>query len=227
MTGASEPSGEKDRVGPADETVKRPLLSFRAMQEARLQEALREIEERHGRHLPHQRRSRLRWLECFVGGPEILAGLHGDPYPYEHLSHEGLAPDILDRLDFIALLADDTCWEALGAEHLIGTRQLLHDLALREPALFRGSSNDCLAAAAACWIVGKLNRRIAFDQVQVQDLVSHLRLRSSPAARAARFLEVLDAGPAFHRIGLGTDRYLTSARRVGLVRMREELRDVT
>ena len=226
MTAASEESGEKDGVGPRDDSEKRPLMSYRAIQKARLEQVLREIEERHGRHLPQQRQSRLRWLEHFVGGPEILAGLHGDPFPSEPFSHEGLSTDILDRLDFIALLADDTGWEVMGGEHLVGTRRLLHDLALRDPNLFRRSSSDCLAAAAACWIVGKLNRRIGFDQVQVQDLTSHLHLRSSPSARAATFLGAFDAGPNFDKVGLGTDRYLTSARRIGLVRMREELRDV-
>lgn len=220
MTSEEDPTGQ-------DRPEKRQQISPRATKEALFQQAIRDIEERHGRDRPHRRDDRLRWLERFVGGEEVLAKLHSAPFPDEPLNLDGLAVDILDRLDFIGLLADDARWKLFGSEHHTATRALLHDLALRDPAIFRRSSSDPMAAAAVCWIVAELNCTLGYYRIQVQDLTAHLQLQSSPSARAKVFLEAIGGRPNFDTIGLGTERHLTSATRARLIRAREEVRDPT
>lgn len=130
--------------------------------------------------------------------------------------------DIRDRVLRIAELIEQVCDEFFGDVELrTACRRFLADAAAGDPAVFRRRSKDEPLAGAVCWVVANANGKL--DHGDTGQMLSVLGLKGSVSGRAEPLLRAIGAGDLFSSYDphLGTPRYLTSARRDGIIRRRD------
>jgi hypothetical protein len=171
-------------------------------------------------------------LRRAVGGEAALEALDAHPLPDEPFAWDGVPPDVHDRVDEVLTLLDRCCAELLDGQYRTACRRLLADAAAGNPELFRRRSRPATAAAAICWIVGKVNS--LFDEapvtpkMQVKQLAAHFGTTGTAAAqRGNAVLRAIGAEPARHGwLELGTPRYLTGQRRAYILAERDRYRAI-
>lgn len=157
-------------------------------------------------------------LRRTVGGEQALRDLDAEPLPDEVLDASGFPEPTRARVVEVAELVDACCDELLGREARTACRRFLGDLATADPEVLRRGRVDT-AAAAVVWTVAKANRLLDRAVLPAKDLLAWFGLTGSVSQRAATMLRALGLPDytAGTEIRLGTPRYLTAARRRGLI----------
>ena len=167
-------------------------------------------------------------LERAVGGAQTLATLDEVPLPDEPLDWDGVAEDIRDRVNEVAVLCDACCEALLDTEYRTAARRLLAAVASGDPAVFRRKARPETAAAAICWIIGKANELFvpSAGGMAAKDLVAHFGLQGSVSQRAGTLLRAAGLrDDTYGTIALGSPRYLVSARRLRIIERRDRYSD--
>jgi hypothetical protein len=157
-----------------------------------------------------------------AGGAAALARLDDVELPDEPFDWDGIADDIVPRVQDVLTLVDQCCDHLLDVEYRTASRRLLSRAAVGEPAIFRRKAKAETAAAAVVWIVGKANQ--AFDgrgfRLRAGDLTEYLGVKGTPSQRAQIFLRA--AGFDVHTYDLRLDAtFLVSTKRARMVELRD------
>jgi len=165
-------------------------------------------------------------LLAAVGSEEELEGLSGDPLPDEQFEWLGIEEDIRPKLEEILALCDANADELLDVEHRTANRRLLRDLAIANPAFFRGRAAARTSAAAVSYLVAHANHSLsAYGPLTATELMKQFGV-GSVGQRTQLFRDFL--GLPYRRVTDGpmllesTD-YLVSSRRQELITERDRL----
>lgn len=159
-----------------------------------------------------------------VGSEDAYDRLDVDPLPDEPLDLARLPEDVRDRVGRIGALTDRVCDDVFqDVELRTACRRLLVDVAAADPAIFRRRSKDEPVAGAICWVIAKVNR--VLEHGDTGPMLATIGVTGSVSQRAQPMLSAIGVHD-FSSWGseLGSPRYLTSRRRAGLIRRREEYR---
>ncbi|MGH3707933.1 MAG: DUF6398 domain-containing protein [Pseudonocardiaceae bacterium] len=164
-------------------------------------------------------------LRRAVGGEAALDQLDATPLPDEPFAWDPIPADIHARVTEVLTLVDRCCAELLDVEYRTACRRYLGRAAAADPEIFRRRSRAETAAAAICWGIGKAND-LFHGTMRVKDLMGHFGLsQSGVSQRSEPLLRAIGVDP--HQYGgmyLGSPDYLTSARRMRILALRDRYR---
>lgn len=163
-------------------------------------------------------------LDRAVGGRATLMSLDTSPLPDAPFPWTGVPEDIHGRVREVLELCD-RCADALfDVEHRTAFRRFLSRAAAADPGIFRRKGAADRAAAAVCWAVAKANGSIGpYGRLESQELTGWFGVKGSVSQRAEVFLRANGVNPheQIALMDLGTPDLLTSARRAGIVELRD------
>lgn len=166
-----------------------------------------------------------------VGGEATLNELDADPLPAEPFAWETVPTDVHGRVGEVLELVDRCCAELLDTEYRTACRRLLCDVATGDPAIFRRRGKATTAAAAVCWLIGKVNPLFGREggtgpHLAVKHLTAHFGVSNgSVSQRSEALLRAVGADP--HDVDgkdLGSARYLTGPQRARILTDRDRFR---
>ena len=127
-------------------------------------------------------------------------------------------------------MVDDLCRrcsaDLFDSEFGAACQRFLADVVRADPQIFRRKGRPESAAAAVCWIIGRVNHALYEPKgVKVKDLLAWFGLSGTLIKRAETMIKALGFDPwqFTMRHSLGTTRYLTSGRRREIVNLREQV----
>ena len=159
-----------------------------------------------------------------VGDRETLDHLDLAPLPDEVFGWSEVPDDIHDRVEEVLALTDEVTETHLDVEYRTACRRLLRDVASGDPAIFRRKSTSARTAAAICWMVSKANNSVGYAGAMAsQDLLAYFGVKGSVSQRTEAMQRAIGVNPyrQYGSMDLGTSAYLVSARRAGIVEMRD------
>ena len=162
-------------------------------------------------------------LASDVGGRVELDRLDDHPLPGESFRWDGIADDIVERVQEVLALTDRCCDERLDVEVRTACRRLLSRAAAGDAEAFRRKGKPEMGAAAIVWIIGKVNDLFSPwpGGVHVKDIMSHFGLTGSASQRAATLLRAGGFDCETHDIHLGSPDFLTSSARRRIIESRD------
>jgi hypothetical protein len=158
-----------------------------------------------------------------VGTLEDLWSLDDRPLPDESFDAEEIPSDIVAMVDEVRSLLDGVAVD-LGIEFRTACRRLLRDIAVGDPQIFRRKSSPARTAAAIAWMGARANEMVGYrGALATQDLLAMFGVKGSVSQRAEPMQFAIGINPhrQYGTMKLGTARYLTSARRGDLIRLRD------
>lgn len=166
--------------------------------------------------------ARLRRLAAQVGGDSALTDLPAGPLPGKAAELARVPADVVPMVqEIVAILEPVVAGFFDDPELGLAAISFLARVAEADPAIFRRASNPAASAAAATWVVAKVND--AFRRRKVGDLMAAFGVTSSASQRATPMLRALGLGwrgPS--RNHLGDARLLTSRRRRAILEARDQ-----
>ncbi|HYH31070.1 MAG TPA: DUF6398 domain-containing protein, partial [Pseudonocardia sp.] len=164
-----------------------------------------------------------------VGGADTLDRLDTAPLPDEAFVWEPIAPDVRDRVGEVLGLVERCCDELLDVEYRTACRRFLARSAAADPGIFRRRGRVETAAAAVCWVIGRVNDLFlpsSTPHVMAKDLHGYFGVTSS-SQRAGAFVAAVGGewDAAYGGVYLGSPDYLVSSCRAELVALRDRHRD--
>ena len=165
-------------------------------------------------------------LVAAVGGEDELEDLTDEPLPDEEFEWLGIEEDIRPKLEEILALCDANANELLDVEHRTANRRLLRDLAIVNPAYFRGRAAARTSAAAISYMVAHANGTLsAYGPLTAGALLKPFGV-STVGQRKDQFRSFLGLPrdlPSGRPMSLGAPDYLVGARRQALIVERDRL----
>jgi Domain of unknown function (DUF6398) len=164
-------------------------------------------------------------LRRAVGGEDTLDQLDATPLPDEPFAWDPIPGDIHERVTEVLRLVDQCCDELLDVEYRTACRRYLGRAAASDPQIFRRRGRADTAAAAICWGIGKANDLFSGGML-VKDLMGHFGMgQGSVSQRSEPLLRAIGVDPhQYGAMNLGSPDYLTSARRVKILALRDRYR---
>ncbi len=145
----------------------------------------------------HDHREReLRWLDCLVGGRQLLLDLDDQPLVRRALDLGDLPADVQARARAISQECDRLAVEVFGLEELgAALRHLLTAALSADPGMLNRSTRDDTAMGALIWAAGHANALIGPEgQLLARELWPRLGVPPSAAGRGAAMLGRLAPG---------------------------------
>ena len=163
-------------------------------------------------------------LASAVGDRKTLDNLDDLPLRDEEFDWNEVPGDIHDRVDEVLALTDEVTETHLDFEYRTACRRLLRDVASGDPEIFRRKSASARTAAAICWMVSKANESVGYARATAsRDLLAYFGVKGSVSQRTETMQRAIGVNPyaQYGSMDLGTSAYLVSARRAGIVEMRD------
>ncbi|MGH3584778.1 MAG: DUF6398 domain-containing protein [Pseudonocardia sp.] len=179
-----------------------------------------------GRDLQQLARMHLAELGDLAGGADALDRLDTTPLPDEEFAWEGIPEDVRGRVGELLTLVDRCCGELLDVEYRTACRRFLARSVAADPSILRRRGRAETAAAAVCWVIGRVNELFvptAVPHVQAKQLHAHFGVASS-VQRSAAFVRALGGEVASYGVTLGSPDFLVADRRARLIETRDYFR---